>query len=360
MKSPLFLCLLIISSLAGHAQAVDLDKYYFTATYRSLPTRPLDTSWRTYSVTYETGQLVKLAMKDDMLTDRIFIEGWKKLSANGHIVVKLKLEDVLVEKSEVKEREQILKDKNGKQTGVRKFYWVVLTYNYAAQTSITDYRGGLVDEWSLMDRSVKHTFTSEEYPTRAQAEAFFAINALNVTSEIMRRVTNNICTRLSNELTTNYGFTELKINDFLWILDSRKHPEYDAHRNAFTLVKQAMFQMNANEPVDKIREMLQPAIAYFEKVKKNYSSNNRKQRKLRYASYFNLAKIYYYLDDPDAAMHQATGLVMNDFDARDGRALENAANNLKSLMEQNKVKSRHFPINVDAYTGPQEAYSSAE
>jgi hypothetical protein len=158
---------MIVSSLIGHAQSVDLDKYYFTATYRGLPQRPLDTSWRTYSVTYETGQLVKLAMKDDILSDRINIEGWKKLSANGHIVVKLKLEDVLVEKSEVKERQQILKDKNGKQTGVRYFYWVELTYNYAAQTTITDYRGSLVDEWSLMDRSVKHTFTSEEYPNQS-------------------------------------------------------------------------------------------------------------------------------------------------------------------------------------------------
>jgi len=168
----------------------------------------------------------------------------------------------------------------------------------------------------------------------------------------MRRVATGTFEDLSNRLTANYGFTQRTVNDFMWILDTRKHPEYDAHRKAFTLVKQAMFMMNADEPVDQVREMLKPAIEYFEKIKRTYPSTNKKERKLRYASYYNLAKIYIYLDDPDAAMQEATGLVMNDFDARDGRMLENAANDLKWLLQQNKVKTRHFPVNIQDFNGP--------
>ena len=51
-------------------------------------------------------------------------------------------------------------------------------------------------------------------------------------------------------------------------------------------------------------------------------------------------------------MKEATGLVMNDFDARDGRMLENAANDLKWLLQQNKVKTRHFPVNIQDFNGP--------
>ena len=352
MKKPFTLGLFIIITLVSTAQSVDLDRFYFNATYRELPRKGLDTSWRTFAVAVETGPLCKLVMKDDMLTELVNIEGWRRLDNNAHILVRTRLEDVIVEKSQVRERQEILKDKQGKQTGIRRYYAMQLTYSYAAHTTVTDYTGRLLEQFPAVDRNVKHTYTGQEYATKAEAELHFAYNAMHVSSEIMRRVATNTFEELGNRLSTQYGYTQRTVNDFMWILDSRKHPEYEAHRKAFGIVKQAMFQMNADEPVDKVREMVQPAIDYFEKVKKRYPSTNKKERKLRYASFYNLAKIYLYLDDPDAAMHEATALVMNDFDARDGRVLENVANDLKSLLQQNKVKSRHFPVNIHEFNGP--------
>jgi hypothetical protein len=352
MKKPLLLGLLGFICLASAAQSVDLDRFYFNATYRELPRKGLDTSWRTFSVSAETGAMCKLAIKDENLTQLVNIEGWRKLNSKAHIQVKTRLEDVIVEKSQIRERQEILKDKQGKQTGVKNYYAMQLTYTYGAQTTVTDYTGRTLEEFPVVDRSVKNTYTSQEYTTKLEAELYFAYNIMNVTSEIMRRVATSTFEDISNRLTANYGYTLRTVNDFMWILDSRKHPEYDSHRRAFTLVKQAMFQMNADEPTDKVRELLKPAIDYFEKVKRMYPSSNKKERKLRYASYYNLAKIYIYLDDPDAAMREATGLVMNDFDARDGRMLESAANDLKWLLQQNKVKTRHFPVNIQDFSGP--------
>jgi hypothetical protein len=352
MKKPLFLGLCILLVLASAAQSVDLDRFYFNAAYRDLPRRGLDTSWRTFAVTVETGAMCKMAIKDEYLTQMVNIEGWRKLDRKAHILIRTRLEDVIVEKSQVRERQEILKDKQGKQTGVKNYYAMQLTYTYGAQTTVTDYTGRALDEFPVVDRSIKNTYTSQEYTTKLEAELYFAYNIMNVTSEIMRRVATNTFEDISNRLTTNYGYVQRTVNDFMWILDSRKHPEYDSHRRAFALVKQAMFQMNADEPTDKVREMLKPAIDYFEKVKRMYPSTNKKERKLRYASYYNLAKIYIYLDDPDAAMREATALVMNDFDARDGHMLESAANDLKWLLQQNKVKSRHFPVNLLDFNGP--------
>jgi hypothetical protein len=352
MKKPFTLGILLVMALAAMSQSVDLDRFYFTATYRELPRRGLDTSWRTYSVAVETGPLCKLVVKEDYLNQLVNIEGWRKLNRNAHILVRTKLEDVIVEKSQVVEREEILKDKQGKQIGVKKHYAMQLIYTYAAQTTVTDYTGRVVDEFPISDRSVKRTYTSQEYDSKGEVEMYFSYNAINITSELMRNIATSTFEGLSARLTSNYGYTQRTVNDFMWILDSRKHPEYDDHRKAFELVKQAMFTMTADQPVDKVREMLQPAIDYFEKVKKRYTSKNKKERKLRYASYYNLAKIYIYLDDPEAAMREATGLVMNDFDARDGRALETAANDLKWLLQQNKVQTRHFPVNIEEFNGP--------
>jgi hypothetical protein len=352
MKNPLILGVFTLISLVSAAQSVDLDRFYFNATYRELPRKGLDTSWRTYAVSMESGPMCKMAIKDEYLTQLVNIEGWRKLDRRAHILIKSRLEDVIVERSQVRERQEILKDKQGKQVGVKNYYAMQLTYSYGAQTTVTDYTGRVLEELPVIDRSIKHTYTSQEYTTKMEAELYFSYNIMNVTQEIMRRVATNTFEDISGRLTSNYGYTLRTVNDFMWILDTRKHPEYDSHRRAFALVKQAMFQMNADEPTDKVREMMKPAIDYFEKVKRMYPSSNKKERKLRYASYYNLAKIYLYLDDPDAAMREATLLVMNDFDARDGRMLETVANDLKWLLQQNKVKTRHFPVNIHEFNGP--------
>jgi hypothetical protein len=352
MKKPLFLCIAVLLSLALAAQKVDLDKFYFNATYRQLPHRPLDTSYRTYSVVVETGRLNRVAMREDNLSDQVYIDGWRKLVRNGHLIVNLRLEDVMIEGSETKERVEILKDKDGKQTGTRSHYSVQLKYSYAARALINDYKGSTVLNLTLATRANKQTWSTAEFDSKAEAEANFRFGIISMTGDIMRQVASNTTSEISTTLTDYYGFTTRSYTDFMWILDSKKHPEYEAHRQAWLTVKQAFFQMTADDPLDKTREMLQPAIDYFQSIKKKYPGTSKWDKKLRYASYYALSKIFYYLDDADAAMHEASGLVMNDFDSRDGKMLENWAIDLKWALTQSKLRSRHFPIIIDQLYGP--------
>jgi hypothetical protein len=113
-----------------------------------------------------------------------------------------------------------------------------------------------------------------------------------------------------------------------------------------------MLQMSPDEPLDAVKEQMQPIINYFNSIKKKYVSNSKWDKKLRYASYFNLAKIYLYLDNPDAAMKEATDLVINGYDSKDGKRLENGAVDLRVQMRQAKMTTRHFPVRVQEYQGP--------
>ena len=113
---------------------------------------------------------------------------------------------------------------------------------------------------------------------------------------------------LSDRITNNFGFGETSSNDFMWIIDSRKHPEYSAHRQAFQQMNEVLFSMNANSSIEGAREQLQPVIYYSEKIKKKYPSQINMIEKSSMARYFNLAVMYYYLDDPQAMMKQANGL----------------------------------------------------
>src|SRR5689334_18685255 len=115
LTAPLYL-LAGMASLTGCSTAyktpkADLDRYNFTASYLELPHRPLDTSYHTYNVSIEPGMTTTLAIPKQEIQDRIEMGGWKKLSYGGHLLIQLKLEDVLIEGSEVKETQEILKDK---------------------------------------------------------------------------------------------------------------------------------------------------------------------------------------------------------------------------------------------------------
>ena len=68
--------------------------------------------------------------------------------------------------------------------------------------------------------------------------------------------------------------------------------------------------------------------------------------KMRYASYYNLAKIYYYLDDLDQAIYYYQKVIENDYHEGQSKRNIKAIEKLKDLFSVNQVTSRHFPIEL--------------
>ena len=141
--------------LTSYSQKVDLDKFYFSASYRDLPRQPLDTSYHTFSVNVETGPLSKLVIRRGELEERVRIEGWKQLSYDAHLQVQFRFEDVIIEKSEAKENVEILKDNNGRETGRRSSFVLQVTYSYGAQSRLIDYKGQSIASYTFSNRMQK-------------------------------------------------------------------------------------------------------------------------------------------------------------------------------------------------------------
>ena len=95
-------------------------------------------------------------------------------------------------------------------------------------------------------------------------------------------------------------------------------------------------------------------IDYFEIIKTTYSGSKKHDRKIRYASYFNLAVLYYYLDDPEQMMKEANGLILNDFHTAVGKSFQETALRLKNQFQQSNIYTRHFNIDPSLFTGPHE------
>lgn len=354
MRKTTVLTLLLLPMVIMAQKTVDLDKFSFTAQYRSLPNVRIDSSYRTYNVEVESTKLMASFMKDLNPDRMVVLEGWRKLPKNGHLLVKVSLDDLIPESFSTKERIENIKDRNGVITGTKIFYSQEVIYSFAANAIITDYKGVVMSEQVLSDRGNKLTYRSPEFPIKAVAEGYFMVNSMRLTDELYRSNVTRVMRNLGNQLTYNFGYNAVTVNDYMWIIDSRKHPEYSAHRKAFQQMNSILFGMNADTPIDNVREQMKPVIAYFESIKKRYSSTSKHDRKIRYASFFNLSVLYYYLDDPQSMMKEANGLVLNDFDAKDGKVFEGSAQRLKNQFQQANIYTRHFPININSFKGPLE------
>lgn len=282
----------------------------------------------------------------------VLLDGWRKLPRDGHLNIKVRIEDMLPQSVSVKERVESIKNKTGQVTGTRTYYWQELIYTFAASAIINDYKGKHIRDEILADREFKQLYKSPEFPVRSLAEGYFVLNSLTVSKELFRNGVTRAMHALSERLTDNFGFKEVTARDHMWIVDSRKHEEYNAHRKAFRDLNDVIFAMNANTPIDNARVQLKPVIDYFESVKRKYPGTSKHDRKIRYASYFNLAVLYYYLDDPQMMMKEASGLVLNDFDARDGKNFERTAVWLKNQFLVSNINTRHFRIDTTSFKGP--------
>lgn len=354
VKNHLTFLLFLIPVISISQKSVDLDRHRFTVAYRSLPAIRLDSSYRTYDVEIGTTQLMQHFMQETDPAKSVRLEGWKQLDANGHLHIRVQLGDLLPGDVSVKERVVTTRNGNNVITGTKTFYHQEVTYTFEATAIITDYLGLHIGDEQLASRTYKRVYKSPEFTLRAMAEGYFLINSLTLTKELFRENSTQAIHTLSRRLNDNFGYEAVTSNDFMWVIDSRKHPEYDDWRNAIRQALDVLFTMNASDPITSARAQLQPAINYFEKMKRDYSSSSRHDRKLRYGCYFNLAVLYYYLDDPQSMMKEAHGLELNDFDAGDAKGFKQTATWLKTIFEQNNIYTRHFPVNTEQLKGPLE------
>ncbi len=360
MKKPILLILILVPFAISAQKKVDLDKFNFTAQYRALPQVQIDTTYHTYNVEVEGSNMMRSYLEELQPEQTIELEGWKKLTSNGHILIKVIVEDLLPESVTIKERVENIKDKSGNITGTKIFYRQEVIYSFAAHAVITDYKGAHLKDVILDTREYKKTYTGPEFPVKQIASGYFLANSVKLTRELYRKSLNTSLHYLSSRVSADYGYRAVNVKDHMWIVDSKNHPEYDAHRKAFLTLNDVFFRMNASTPIDTLRKEVQPVISYFESIKKRYSSSSKHDRKIRYASYFNLAVLYYYLDDPQMMMKEASGLILNDFDSKDGKGFEETAIWLKELFEQTNRNSRHFPVNVEAFRGPREETTASD
>lgn len=349
-KITLFFALLTTASLL-FAQKVDLDRFNFRYTLRTLPTNPLPEGYKTYQFNIASSASVREVYNDDRIKQALTISGLKQTEGKGHITINMNLGEVSLKNPELKEREEILKDKDGKETGRKKYYWIEAVYAWTGEVNVTDYKGTKLYSTTI---GVGNTiWKSAENENKATPGDYYNNNKYAIRSAIATDVVSKSMQRLGNGLNRMYGYNTVTEADILWILDNKKHPENEGMKKAWANFKEAIALMNENDELTAVKEKMIPTIQYFDSLKVRITGTEKNDKKLRYSAYFSLARIYLLLDNPDAAIKEAEQLIANDYDPGDGKVLIKQAEDLKALFEKNKINTRHFPIDISKYSAPE-------
>jgi hypothetical protein len=373
MKKIALFCFVLCSTVS-FAQKVDLDRFYFDVSFQDLPEEVVPFEQRTYATTIVTdGPISKQFESAKILNNDLYISGWKKVSEKPTITLVLNLADFFEAGTKVNSRTVEEKDKDGKVTNSYPMYTITTTYRGNANGTLisvlkpkeTPTPVAVVEAPKPTNRFLKSTnqevpkventndqkrfnlsgdvtYTTGESKSLATLEKANEQNRRNDFNVRLRQYVNDCIAKANYRLNNTYGFSPITFKEQLWIMDS-KEEEGAIQKEAIEAVKLQFSGMKADQPIDKLTADLQPLIEYFESLKTKYTEDNKGSKKIRYSAYYNLGKIYLYLDQPEKAIKEGEGLIANDYDKKDGKDIIDAGTKLVERFNKTQLRTRHNP-----------------
>lgn len=363
-----FFCATVFVSV--QAQKVDLDRFYFDAGYLILPKEFTPPDNRTFGVRVVSSPSVSSAYSDASIYDKINVSGFQRVENNPAVGVTIEFGNVRFEKSETRVRTEEKKDKEGKVTSKTDYYTMIVRYSFSGNYKIL---GARVDEKSLSRKEKEKakelqtnrflqsasqidpektvitsgyfpselSYTTIEYKNLADARRYIEQNQQTIRTDLITKYVTDALVRVNEDVNRWYGYVPTQTREFLWILDSKSHPEYPVQQEAIKAIKELSKRMTATQPIDQLARDLQPVMDYFQDLKTKYPGSDKRNQKMRYSAYYNLMVLNYFLDRPEQAIEEADGLIKNGYDTKDGEKYAGWSEELKKMLDKHQMASRH-------------------
>lgn len=339
------LLLLLVQGIAV-AQKVDLDRGRFSLTFRHLPENPLPFEYQTYQLDFIPQlDLDEISQRKDLAAMQIKLgDGFQAVKDNQDVLVSVKIEEFHFVDMVQRSRTETQKGADGKEVKTTSYYmggqlelpvYLVVVDGKTAKS---------IHQTRIVPLSAMKPYETPAFKSAAELSTYWQKEQNNTRKTLKRQCFDEALQAVNADLKRRYGYHETGGGDHLWILDSKKHPEYEAYQQQWQVAKKALESIRFNQPLDAAKAQLQPVLAYFDALKTKYMADEKADRKLRYSAYYNAALIRYWLDEPDASIADAEGLIKNDYDTSDGKNIIRTNNYLKESLAQSKRDSRHFAI----------------
>lgn len=361
--------LLVVGSRVN-AQKVDLDRFYFDAGYLILPKEYTPADNRTFGVRVISSPSVSSAYPESSIYEKIGLSGFQRVENNPAVGITVEFGNVRFERSETKTRTEEKKDKDGKVTEQITYYSMIVRYSFSGNYKVL---GSRTDEKSLSRKEKEKakdlqnnrflqsassadpaktvttsgtfpyelSYTTIEYRNLADARRYIEQNQQTIRTDLITKYVTDALVRVNEDANRWYGYVPTQTREFLWILDSKSHPEYPIQQEAIKAVKELSKRMTATQPIDQLARDLQPVLDYFQELKNKYPGSDKRNQKMRYSAYYNLMVLNYLLDRPDQAIAEADGLIKNGYDTKDGEKYAGWSEELKTMLAKHQMASRH-------------------
>lgn len=333
---------LLFASVQSTAQRVDIDKAKFVIKRTFLPRNPLAEDVFFYGVNVKNSASVRQYLQEDEIASRIKIDGFQRADGQPNsVTINMNFDEFIVRKNELTSRTEETKDKAGKVTKSY-YYRIKLTYTLGAAYEVKSPDSkDIVKYVNYYDNNDFKVWESSEYSTSAEANRYYNDNSASIRANILTNLVNGLTNRISSYLRYEIGFASQELNEYFWILDSKKHDEFENNQKITKQLIEEMKRFTANSKPENVDEHFKPYFDYFNKLAK-LDMEEKGNKKLVYAALYNLSILSYYLDDPIQSKIIAERLIKDDIDEKDGKELVKNADYLIDVFKKNNKFSTHF------------------
>ncbi len=387
----LTLLLLVSAHLVISAQKADVDNLRLDYNYANLPNQNIEVSNRTFFIS-TTGTNSQNVVN---LPQTLRLYGWENVAEpkNAALEIKFTVRGMDFGLANNSNRKVETKDKDGKVTGTTFYYKVSVNntgrselYVYGPENSYANYlqnlkrqekakdnkkeqkkmqeeannpflskvnkkvvesNGGTKPLSFRGDMSRQYFYSTNEHLTAEKASKEYSDNARREARNHENQYLNDLPSIVESQLNNEYGFTPGRARLAFKKLSSDKHPEFTMFKNATDAMKVILDKTRYNLPIDEVAEDLEPILDYFTKLEKKLKrSGNKDDRRLRMAALYNLAQLYYILDQHENAIITCNAMVEDDLERREAEdMIKRSEETFRKLTFFDMKTRRLVPIN---------------
>lgn len=323
-----------------------------------LPTQPLPVKFRAYSRHIEENEYVHANIISD-LKGNLKLNGYLKVAEGGDFSINAVFGELSLEK-ELKTREVIIDD--SLKTKATYFYYDIsyqlpLYVRFINHTSGERFFEYVEDKSHQLEYSQGYTEDSKKVkvggiPVKTKT-SFSSEDALKEAWEkdkkktIQKDIKNHLkkpVRDLGRTISNRFDYQKVK-KRFTIFSVSKKTEDVALFEQALEETTCAFSAMRADRPVDVVAKKMQATLAFWEKQAEKYTSDKKKESRMKHACLYNIATVYAYLDNFEKAEEYIKmGLTNEKVKTGDFRALQRSINTVKNRMKTNQTQHRHHPL----------------
>jgi len=366
------ICTICIVNL-GNTQKVNIDNKRIHVEYATIPKHYVEPEYRTYSV--DISGSYKFDKQD--LANQLQIRGWEQLQDGGTAKGNLRVAAFSRGQSSYKKKVKEKKDDDGNVISSTTYYKYEATNTGNASLKIygplnelavrkkakskkekkkmeekasnpflqgVETSGNSATDGSVSyDLSKSYYISTKEHKTLKAAGDEMRRTFESEYQQNLNDYNESIGAKATSYLNSHYGYSRKRDWAKFKTLGSKKHPEYEMFNNAANAMKEILSQKQFNQPFDDIAQNIYPIIDYFRTTADNNSGNDKHQKRLKAASLYNMAQLYYYLDQPEEAIAIGNEYLDWGHDEKDGQKFIDKSDKLAQLLDFHNMNGRYIP-----------------